>query len=252
MRVRLLRHATLIVEVNRKRILVDPMLSKKEAMDPVGNAGNNNRIPMVDLPVNDNELDQLLRSTDAVLLTHIHRDHWDAAAQQLLDKNKLILCQPADEEKIKEQGFVNVKSIDSDFTWNGVIISRTNGKHGTGEIGKKMGTVSGFVLKFDKDRLYIAGDTIWCDDTENAITTHKPTYIIANGGGARFLEGDPITMTIGDVLSLAQFTNIPVSVVHLETVNHCLQRRPDFVAAIAEKSLASRVKVPGDGDWLSG
>lgn len=250
MKVRLLRHATLVIEVNGKKILVDPMLSKKDAMDPVANAANITRIPLVDLPLDDHELEELLITTDVVLLTHIHRDHWDVAAQRLIDRNKLILCQPADEVKIKEQGFTNVKIIEDNLTWNDILISRTNGKHGTGEIGKKMGIVSGFVLGFGEDRLYITGDTIWCDDVEHAITTHKPTYIIVNGGGARFLEGDPITMTVDDVLQLTKYTKTPLSVVHLETVNHCLQRRPDFLNAVKENAIASRVNIPADGDWL--
>ena len=33
-----------------------------------------------------------------------------------------------------------------------------------------MGKVSGFVLKYiGQPTLYIAGDTIWCDEVENAI-----------------------------------------------------------------------------------
>jgi L-ascorbate metabolism protein UlaG (beta-lactamase superfamily) len=250
MKVRLLRHATLVIDVNGKRVMVGPMLGKKESMDPVANAANANRIPLVDLPINDHDLDDLLHTTDMVLLTHIHRDHWDAAAQQMIGKNKLILCQPADEEKIRALGFTNVKNIENMFTWNDVTIYRTNGKHGTGEIGRKMGIVSGYVLTFGKERLYIAGDTIWCEDVKQAITTHLPTHIIINGGGARFLEGDPITMTISDVLEVSQFTPVSLSVVHLDTVNHCLQKRPDFRAAIKERSLDSRISVPNDGDWL--
>ena len=251
MKVRLLRHATLVVRVNGKLILVDPMLSKKEAMDPVGNAANSNRIPMVDLPIDDTELDGLLKKTDAVLLTHIHRDHWDIGAQQKIDKNKLILCQPADEEKIKAGGFTNVKSIENSYGWNGLTIHRTNGQHGTGETGRKMGIVSGFVLDNTKDRLYIAGDTIWCSDVKDAVTNHRPTYIIVNGGGAKFIEGDPITMTVDDVLELSGFTKTPVSVVHLETINHCLQRRNDFNSAIASRSLTKQVSIPRDGEWLN-
>jgi L-ascorbate metabolism protein UlaG (beta-lactamase superfamily) len=250
MKVRLLRHATLVVRVNGKIILVDPMLSKKEEMDPVGNAGNNNRIPMVDLPIDDAELDGLLKKTDAVLLTHIHRDHWDAAAQQRVDKNKLILCQPADEDKIKAEGFSNVKSIENSYGWNGITIHRTNGQHGTGEIGKKMGAVSGFVLDDTKDQIYIAGDTIWCSGVKDAITTHRPTYIIVNGGGAKFIEGDPITMTVTDVIELTKFVNTPISVVHLETINHCLQRRSDFNSALTLHSLTKQVNIPADGEWL--
>lgn len=87
------------------------MLSAKDAMDPVLNAANSKRIPMVALPLSENELNGILKDIDAVLITHTHRDHWDAAAQTLIDKQKQVFCQPADTEKIKSEGFVNVTQI---------------------------------------------------------------------------------------------------------------------------------------------
>jgi L-ascorbate metabolism protein UlaG (beta-lactamase superfamily) len=225
------------------------MLSKKEVLDPVPNASNNDRIPLVDLPMDDNELETLLQTTDAVLVTHIHRDHWDITAQQKILSNKPVLCQPADENVIKDQGFTSVQKVEPELHLGNIVIHRTNGQHGTGEIGKMMGTVSGFVLAYGEHRLYIAGDTIWCRDVEDAIATHQPTHVIVNGGGARFIQGDPITMTIQDVLQVAQATDAPIAVVHLETVNHCHEKRPDFKKAIREHSLDGRVSIPDDGQW---
>lgn len=87
-RFRLIRHATVLVELAGKKILVDPMLSSKEALDPIPNAANSLRIPMVDLPFGDKVLAQLLQDIDAVLVTHTHRDHWDIAAQTQIPKKK--------------------------------------------------------------------------------------------------------------------------------------------------------------------
>jgi L-ascorbate metabolism protein UlaG (beta-lactamase superfamily) len=230
---------------------VDPMLSNKGALDPVQNAANTNRIPLVDLPFDASELQKLLQQADAILVTHTHRDHWDIAAQQLIDKDKLIICQPEDEATVKSQGFNNVHPIESSWEWNAIHITRTSGQHGAGEIGKKMGTVSGYILEYNKERLYIAGDTIWCNDVETAITTHHPTHIVINGGGAQFLQGDPITMTTADMVKLAQFINVPVSVVHLESVNHCYQRRADFREAISNNNLTHRINIPNDGEWIT-
>ncbi|QEC65803.1 MBL fold metallo-hydrolase [Panacibacter ginsenosidivorans] len=250
-RFRLLRHATLLIEMAGKKILVDPMLSKKEAMAPVQNASNSNRMPLVDLPVDERELNTILDKTDAILVTHTHRDHWDIAAQQQINKEKMIICQPEDKVKIREQGFSNVESIDKVWQWNNIKIHRTNGQHGTGEIGKLMGTVSGYVLENNTEKLYIAGDTIWCPDVEEAITLHQPTHIVVNGGGAQFLEGGPITMTTNDVIKLSRLTKTNISVAHLETVNHCLQRRPHFRAAIVEHNLTNQVMIPNDGEWVT-
>lgn len=249
-RFRLLRHATILLEINNQKILVDPMLAKKEAMDPVGNAGNTFRIPMVDLPVNDEELKELLKTIDAVFITHTHRDHWDATAQQLIDKQIPVFCQPADEEKILKQGFTKVTAITNDLLWNSITIHRTHGQHGTGDIGKQMGTVSGFVFSYSDQTIYIAGDTIWCPDVKEAIEQYSPTHIIVNGGGAKFLTGDAITMTTDDVLILSKNTKAAITIVHLETINHCLQKRDAFAQVIAANQLSRRINIPQDGEWL--
>ena len=58
--IQLLRHATLIITINNVKLLVDPMLSSKDALDPVQNCGNDIRFPMIELPVNSDELNKLL------------------------------------------------------------------------------------------------------------------------------------------------------------------------------------------------
>jgi L-ascorbate metabolism protein UlaG (beta-lactamase superfamily) len=247
--IRLLRHATLVVELHRKKILVDPMLSAKGELDPVQNCGNETRIPMVDLPLDEKELDTLLTSVDAILVTHIHRDHWDVAAQKRIDKNKQIFCQPGDEIKIREQGFTQVKVIETSTEWEGIRITRTGGQHGTGEIGKKMGNVSGFVLKAKEESIYIAGDTIWCEEVKKALTEFKPKVTVLNTGGAKFLTGDPITMTPADVISVQeQLPSTRIIAVHMDTVNHCFIRRTDLAQALTEKKI--NVLIPKDGETV--
>ena len=250
--VRLLRHATLVIEINRKRILVDPMLSQKGKLDPVQNCGNEIRFPMVELPINDSELTRLLSEVDVVIVTHLHRDHWDVAAQNLIDKDKLIFCQPSDKDKIKDQGFENVQSISTSFDWEGINFTRTNGQHGTGEIAKKMGEVSGFVISHKKESVYIAGDTIWCEDVEKALSKHKPKVTILNAGGAKFLTGDPITMTPSNIFNVHQkFSQTKIITVHMDTVNHCFINRTDLLKALTEQGLESKVLIPNDGEVIS-
>jgi len=249
--IRLLRHATLLIEINGKTILVDPMLSPKDKLDPVQNCGNDIKFPMVDLPISNAELTQILSEVDVVIVTHLHRDHWDITAQNLIDKNKLIFCQPNDQDNIRGQGFKNVQSISTSYNWKGINIIRTNGKHGTGEIGKKMGEVSGFVIDHPGESLYLAGDTIWCEDVEKALLTYKPKVTILNTGGARFLTGDPITMTPGDVVNVHEkLSQTKIIAVHMDTVNHCFIKRTDLLQALTEKGLESIVLIPDDGEVI--
>jgi hypothetical protein len=48
MQIQLIRHATLVVTLGDLKLLVDPMLSAAGAMDPVANAANQRRIPLMD------------------------------------------------------------------------------------------------------------------------------------------------------------------------------------------------------------
>ena len=57
MNIRLLRHATIVVDWGDVSILVDPMLAEQESLDPIPNAANAHRIPMLPLPLDDALLD---------------------------------------------------------------------------------------------------------------------------------------------------------------------------------------------------
>lgn len=243
-----IRHATLTIMSNGITLLVDPMLSLAEAMEPVGNAANTRRIPMVELPLDELDLQNTLRELDAVLVTHTHRDHWDARAVELLRKDIQLFCQPGDENLFKEQGFTHVQPIEESFEWEGIEFIRTGGQHGTGEIGQKMGKVSGFVLGFTNEpTLYLAGDTVWCPEVEQALAQHKPEIIVVNAGAAQFLVGDPITMTAEDVMRVCEASSGVVIPVHMDTINHCLLTRADLAAAIEQSPYKSRVLIPDDG-----
>lgn len=248
MKLRLIRNATQQLILNGKRLLIDPMLARKGAYPAFPNTGNENANPVADLPLDEAELQQLLDETDAVLLTHLHLDHWDTAAQQQLRKDIPILCQPADMDTLKQAGFTQVTVIDKQLEWEGITIHRTGGRHGTGEIGARMGTVSGYVLIHKEHRLYIAGDTIWCDEVRDVIDRYRPYDIVVNGGGARFVTGDPIVMNTPDILTLAGYaTQARIYVVHLESVNHSRESRLEIRAALQAAGHSDRCFVPDDG-----
>jgi len=253
MEVQLLRHATLLVTIGTRRLLIDPMLSPKDAMDPVGHAGDDRRIPLVDLPMDEVSLVGLLATVDGVIVTHTHRDHWDARAAELLPADLPLFCQPSDAALFTSAGFTAVTPVEETATWDGITMTRTGGQHGTGEIGQRMGLVSGFVLRAaGEPTLYLAGDTIWCPEVEAALVTHRPDIAVLNTGAAQFLVGDPITMADGDVIAVCQVApELRAIAVHLEVINHCRLARVDLRAALDEAGLAERVQIPADGERIT-
>jgi|SRR5680860_312895 len=248
MKIQLLRHATLLITINNKRLLVDPMLSKAGEMSPIDNSPNSYRNPLVELVAPTNFLQEI----DAVLLTHTHRDHLDDAAIKQLPKNKPILCQPEDEEMLRKSEFLNICPIDNTFHWEEITITRTGGQHGTGEIARKMAPVSGYVLNTKGEpSLYIAGDTIYCKEIEDILTRHQPTLVVVNAGGARFNIGDPITMTEEDVVKVCRKApHAKIIAVHLEAINHCLLSRGDLRYHLEQTDLLNQIFIPIDGETL--
>ena len=98
-----------------------------------------------------------------------------------------------------------MRPVEEALELGGVRVARTGGRHGTGEIADAMAPVSGFVLAAPGEpTLYIAGDTVWCDEVAAALDAHRPDVVVVNAGGARFTEGDPITMTAEDVVAVAR------------------------------------------------
>jgi L-ascorbate metabolism protein UlaG (beta-lactamase superfamily) len=249
MRLRLIRHATLILEYSSQRIIVDPMLDDVGARPPIQNSPNPRKNPLVSLPM---PAEEVVQGVEAVLITHTHSDHWDGAAARLLPKDVPLFGQIEDEAKFRGQAFTRVQSLTSSATWNGVEITRTGGQHGRGEIAKAMAPVSGFILRATGEpTLYIAGDTIWCDETQTAIGQHRPAVIVVNAGAAQFLEGDPITMTADDVITTCKSAaGARLVAVHMESINHCLLTRDDLAFQLEAARVSDRVAIPQDGAWV--
>ncbi len=250
MRIQLLRHATLLLEYGGKRCLVDPMFSPARAWDPVRNAANPQRNPMVELPMSQDELSETLARLEAVFVTHLHADHWDDPAKQMLPKGLPLFCQPHDVDQIREGGFAEVRPVDRQLDWNGVSISLTGGQHGTGDVAQRIGPVSGFVVQSEGEpRLYVAGDTVWCDEVAAAIEQHDPQVVVLNAGAAQFLDSDPITMTVEDLIAVAGAApEAHLIAVHMESINHCQLTRPALSEAMQAAGLSDRVWIPQDAE----
>jgi L-ascorbate metabolism protein UlaG (beta-lactamase superfamily) len=112
-----------------------------------------------------------------------------------------------------------------------------------------MAPVSGFVVRAEgSPTLYVAGDTIFCPEVEEALDAHDPDVVVVNAGAAQLLEGDPITMTAEHVAKVCHaLPDTYVVAVHMEAINHCELTRAELRARLREEDLQGRVNVPEDG-----
>jgi L-ascorbate metabolism protein UlaG (beta-lactamase superfamily) len=226
MRLTLVRNATLLVELDGRRLLVDPALDDVGARPPVENSEPPLRNPLVPLPL---AAERLVEGLDAVVVTHVHRDHLDATAERLLPRDVPVFCQPADAARLRDLG-LDARPVEDELDWGGLHVARTGARHTLDpSVEAALGPVSGFVL----GNLYVASDSVWCDEVAAALERWHPLVAVVNAGAARFLDSGPITMTTADVAEVV--ARVPVTVaVHLEAINHCPMTRAELRAAVPQ------------------
>ncbi|MGE4406234.1 MBL fold metallo-hydrolase [Pseudomonas sp.] len=253
-----IRNATVKISYADTTFLIDPMLAKKGSYPGFENTYRSHlRNPLVDLPVSTEDV---IEGVDAVIVTHTHLDHWDAAAQELLPKNLPLFVQnAADARTIRAQGFKDVRILTDKTEFAGVTLSKTGGQHGTDQmfatpaVAESLGEAMGVVFEAPGHKtLYLAGDTIWRAEIDQALATYVPGVIVLNAGYARLTGFDgAIIMGKDDVLRAAQAApKATIVAVHLDAINHMGLSREELGKYVEQQGISDRVQIPLDGTTL--
>ncbi|HEM3462968.1 TPA: MBL fold metallo-hydrolase [Streptococcus suis] len=251
------RQSTARLNYAGKTFLIDPMLAEKGTYPPFEGAvtGNMEMNPLVDLPLSLNELTSGL---DAVIVTHLHYDHWDEVAAKILDKNLPIFVQDElDAAVIRESGFTKVYVLGEDTQFDNITISRVYGEHVENlnqfpeEVQTIIGKVCGFVLRHaDEKTIYFTGDSMLDPFVKDAVVTHQPDIIVMNAGGNAMQGVGKVVMDANDVHILSQLTDAQLVAVHMEAVNHWTLSRSELAHFASEKGFADQLIIPKDGEYV--
>jgi len=247
MRLRLLRNATQRLRYAGRELLLDPFFAPKHTRPSFAGRSPN---PLVDLPCPPEEI---MTGAELLVVSHLHSDHFDPEAQRLLPKDLPVLCQPGDEEAIRGYGFERVTPVASATDWQGITVSRTLGRHGTGPELAEMGTVSGFVFQAPGEpTLYWTGDTILYEGVEQAIERFRPDVIVTHSSGALWKGSGPIIMDAAQTLAVCRAAPASrVVAIHLDSLDHGEVTRADLGAkARAAGIAATQLLIPEDGETL--
>jgi L-ascorbate metabolism protein UlaG (beta-lactamase superfamily) len=144
MRLTLVGHATVLIELDGARLLTDPLLRDRALF----------------LRAEPRKVDPAWsKELDAVLLSHFHRDHYDPLSLRLLDPQTLVVGPPGTGRRLRRHGRTNIRELrPGESTLVGsVSVRATRALHGRVP-GPFASTALGFVVSGSK-RVYFAGDT---------------------------------------------------------------------------------------------
>lgn len=192
-------------------------------MPAVPLSANKLKNPRIDLPF---QADSFTGDIDYLLLTHLHFDHFDSKAIELISKKTPVLCSASDLRKLNSLGFSASQPIDNDYETDGIKFKQFPAVHGKGLLKYLMGKGSSYLLDYQGFKIFLTGDCLSTSSLKENLRTINPDIVIANAGAARFKFGKPITMSISEVMEISKI--LPASkiiVVHLDALNHCSESR---------------------------
>jgi L-ascorbate metabolism protein UlaG (beta-lactamase superfamily) len=248
MQIQLIRNATLRLIYHGQLILIDPYFAPKHTLPSYADKSPN---PLVDLPM---ESADILGGVQAVIVSHLHMDHFDSVAKALLPKDLPLFCQPGNDAAIHEAGFQDVCVIEDQVVWNGITITRTEGQHGDLETVRLMGNVSGFIFEADDEpTLYWSGDTIWYEGIERVIADKQPAVIVTHSCGATWQGSAPIVMDAKQTATVCQFApDSTIVAVHMDALDHATVSRAELRDyADTHGVSAQQLLIPADGETLN-
>jgi L-ascorbate metabolism protein UlaG (beta-lactamase superfamily) len=243
----LIRNATLRLGYGGRELLTDPYFAPRHSRPSFAGRSPN---PLVDLPCSPEEI---MAGVELVILSHLHSDHFDSEAQRLLPKDLPILCQPGDDEAVRQHGFQDVTPVPDAIEWRGLTITRTPGQHGAGAVLEQMGVVSGFVFQAPGEpTVYWCGDTLWYEPVRETIERFQPDVIVTHSSGAVWGEGGRIVMDADQTLEVCRAAPAStVIAIHLDSLDHGYVSRTDLRAhARAAGIREGQLLIPEDGESL--
>jgi L-ascorbate metabolism protein UlaG (beta-lactamase superfamily) len=267
MKITQIRNATLLLEYGGVKFLIDPMLGEQGSMPGfAGTVNSEIRNPTVPLGVS---MDEVI-DVDAVVVTHVHTDHWDQAAAENIPADKPVFVQHfADKALVSQAGYVSlednrahnvegkafsdVRVLTGNPEFQGVKLRKVPGQHGSDTALQfaydALLEVCGVVFTHPEEKtLYLAGDTVWNDHVASNISAYRPGVIILNAGDAQVPGLGNIIMNaeeVGQVCVAAPDATIVAT--HFEAVNHAVAKRDDLRRYVADHNLSDRVLIPNDG-----
>jgi L-ascorbate metabolism protein UlaG (beta-lactamase superfamily) len=194
-------NATMVIRYGGFTLLTDPNFLRRGQRAHLGYGLTSRRLrdPAV-------SIDELPR-VDAVILSHLHGDHWDRVTTRHLDRDLPIVTTAHASRGLARRGFGRTRPLrvwqEHEFIKQGrsVRITAMPGRHGFGLAGRLLPPVMGSMLEFGpvgggtELRMYISGDTLMYDDLKEIPRRYPEIDLgVVHLGGTMLLGLSMVTM----------------------------------------------------------
>jgi N-acyl-phosphatidylethanolamine-hydrolysing phospholipase D len=170
MKITMLGHATLIIEMDGKKILTDPWLTEPLYWGQLCHSGSfkPKKLPRLDL----------------ILVSHGHEDHFDPKTLSRISKNTPVIIFKSYEKLARNAGFKEIHPVQNGdtFSLDGVEIKTLPGKH--------IGGTATYLISGKEGKIFFGGDTEYNKPLANALTDCKPDVCLIpiSGGSIGFIK----------------------------------------------------------------
>jgi L-ascorbate metabolism protein UlaG (beta-lactamase superfamily) len=162
-------NATTVIRYGGFTLLTDPNFLRRGERAHLGYGLSSRRVRDPAITIGE------LPNIDAVVLSHLHGDHWDRYATRHLDRDLPIATTPHASRGLARRGFGRTRGLrtwrEHEFIKHGrsVRVTAMPGRHAFGLPGRLLPPVMGTMLEFGpvgggtELRIYISGDTLMYD-----------------------------------------------------------------------------------------
>jgi L-ascorbate metabolism protein UlaG (beta-lactamase superfamily) len=191
---------------------------------------------------------------DAIVLSHLHGDHWDRVAEAELDRSVPVLTTGQAAKVLQRRGF----SAEGMRQWQSVTmndgvasmsVTALPGRHGPGVVDRLLPDVMGTLIDFESAgsrrlRLYISGDTLYHRGLVDIVARFPDIDVaILHLGGTKLLGLVTVTMNGRQGTRLAQLLRPKVAVpVHVDDYTVFSSPISDFDDEMGKAGLGATIR----------
>jgi L-ascorbate metabolism protein UlaG (beta-lactamase superfamily) len=200
---------------------------------------------------------------DAVVLSHLHGDHFDRVARRGLARDLPIVTTRQAEGRLRRWGFEQAQGVDTWDSWElhrddaSLRVTAVPGVHAPGPARAALPPVMGSVLELRQPgappfRTYVSGDTLHRPWLAQVVDRTGPLdAAVLHLGGTRIL-GITVTMDGQQGADLLELLDPPVAVpVHYDDYRVFKSPLQDFLDEVRTRGLLERVRTVTRGQTVS-